>query len=124
MKGVFALLKVCAAATAPPNIVFMLADELGWNNVGWQNGSIALTPNLDKLAAGGVKLTQHYVQRWCAPTRTAVMTGRYPYNTGMMKYGHGLSEELSAVPSAFEFVPAMLKKHAPIPYQTHHLGKW
>jgi arylsulfatase A-like enzyme len=97
---------------------------MGWNNVGWHNGSLSLTPHLDKLAAGGVRLTQHYTQRWCAPTRTAVMTGRYPYNTGMMQYGHGLAEELSAVPAAFSFLPAMLKQHAPAPYRTAHLGKW
>ena len=97
---------------------------MGWNNVAWHNSSLSLTPHLQKLADGGIKLTRHYTQRWCAPTRSAAMTGRYPYNLGMMQYGHGLDEERSAVPTTFSFVPKMLKEYAPIPYQTHHLGKW
>ena len=115
------------ARARPPHVVFLLADDLGWNNVGWHS-NITLTPHLDALADGGIRLGQHYAQRWCAPSRAALMTGRYPYNTGMMNYGHGqpkdkYREELSAVPTAFPMLPAMLK-HAPVPYATHHVGKW
>ena len=49
--------------------------------MGWHNPE-ALTPNLDLLAKGGIILNNSYVQRWCAPTRAAFMSGRYAYNTG------------------------------------------
>ena len=64
-----------------PHILFMLADDLGWRDVGYQ-GSKARTPNIDKLAADGVILDNYYVQPLCTPTRAALMTGRYPIHTG------------------------------------------
>ena len=81
-----ALLPILAAAApgvaAPPepprpNVLFILADDLGWGDVGF-HGSRALTPTLDRLAAEGLELRQHYVTPQCTPTRTALMTGRYP----------------------------------------------
>ena len=66
-----------AAPKHPPHVIFLLADDLGWNNVGWHS-NITLTPHLDALASGGVRLTQHYAQRWCAPSRTALMTFEAP----------------------------------------------
>ena len=74
------------AAPAKPHILFLLGDEVGWNNVGWHNPE-ALTPNLDLLAKGGIILNNSYVQRWCAPTRAAFMSGRYAYNTGTSRQG-------------------------------------
>ena len=53
----------------------------------------------------------------CAPTRTALMTGRYPYNTGLMEYGKVISEERSAVPLSFQMLPKLLTQHAPTPYK-------
>jgi arylsulfatase I/J len=91
--------------------------------VGWHNNGSTITPNLDHLAHTGLELNRHYVQRWCAATRTALLTGRYTYNTGMMDYNHGVEEERSAVPSSFAMLPKLLKQ-APIPYKTHMLGKW
>ena len=66
----------------PPNILFMLADDLGWYDVGFHNPKIQ-TPNIDKLAEDGVKLDNYYVQPVCTPTRGALMTGRYPIHTGI-----------------------------------------
>lgn len=60
----------------PPNIVFVLADDYGFNDVGY-HGSEILTPNLDKLAGEGVKLENYYVQPICTPTRSQLMSGRY-----------------------------------------------
>src|SRR5262249_32590231 len=75
---------VCArGAEAPrPNVVFLLADDLGWADVGWHGDEIK-TPHLDKLAASGAKLEQFYVQPVCSPTRAALMTGRYPMRHGL-----------------------------------------
>ena len=56
-------------AAKQPNIVFILADDYGWNDIGY-HGSEIKTPNLDALAAGGVKLENYYVQPICTPTRS------------------------------------------------------
>ena len=69
-------------ASAKPNIVFILADDLGWKDVGYHGGSIK-TPNIDRLAAEGTRLEQFYVQPLCSPTRTGLMTGRYPMRCGL-----------------------------------------
>ena len=65
-----------------PNIVYFLADDLGWKDVGYNHSEIK-TPQLDSLAAEGVRLEQFYVQSLCTPTRAALMTGRYPYRYGL-----------------------------------------
>ncbi|MEN9811938.1 MAG: Arylsulfatase, partial [Verrucomicrobiota bacterium] len=71
------------AAPAPrPNVIYFLADDLGWTDVGWHGGDIA-TPNLDRLAAAGAKLEQFYVLPVCSPTRAAFLTGRYPIRHGL-----------------------------------------
>lgn len=71
------------SAEAPrPNIVFLLADDLGYGDVGFHGGEIK-TPHLDQLAAAGARLEQFYVQPLCSPTRAALMTGRYPMRHGL-----------------------------------------
>ena len=69
-------------ATGQPNIVYILADDLGWKDVGF-HGSDIETPNIDALAAGGARLEQFYTQPICTPTRAALMTGRYPLRYGL-----------------------------------------
>ena len=97
-----ALLAPLGAAPAPaprPNVIYFLADDLGWTDVGWHGGDIA-TPNLDRLAAAGAKLEQFYVLPVCSPTRAAFLTGRYPIRHGLQvgvvrpwaQYGLPLSE--------------------------------
>lgn len=90
MKNVLAL--ICAilpgvlgsasGADARPNIIFILADDLGWADVGFHQGNVP-TPNLDRLAAGGLELTQHYVYPVCSPTRSALLSGRYASRFGV-----------------------------------------
>jgi len=62
----------------PPNVLFVVADDLGWNDVSWHNPNIH-SPSMEELAADGVVLDQYYVQPTCSPSRVAFMTGRYPY---------------------------------------------
>ena len=62
-----------------PNILFILADDLGWSEVGFNNDKLKNTPHIDKLRSEGLSLTQFYVHAVCAPTRTAFLTGRYPF---------------------------------------------
>jgi arylsulfatase A-like enzyme len=64
-----------AAAESRPNIVFIIADDLGWGDVGFHDGN-APTPHLDRMAREGLELTRHYVAPVCTPTRTGFMTGR------------------------------------------------
>jgi len=85
IKIVLPLLAGCGclqAAPARPNIVLILADDLGYSDIGCFGSEIS-TPNLDRLAAGGVALTQFYNQARCCPTRAALMTGRYPHQVGI-----------------------------------------
>lgn len=70
------------SAAARPNILFILADDLGSHDVGWR-GSEIKTPNLDKLAFSGARLESFYVQPLCSPTRAALLTGRYPIRHGL-----------------------------------------
>ena len=70
-----------AAKSTQPHILFMLADDLGWIDVGF-HGSKIHTPNIDSLAKAGVILDNFYVQPVCTPARGALMTGRYPIHTG------------------------------------------
>jgi hypothetical protein len=79
-----------ATADAKPNIVFILADDLGWKDVGF-HGSDIRTPNLDKLAQTGARLEQFYSQQICTPSRAALMTGRYPLRYGL---------QMAVIPSA------------------------
>jgi arylsulfatase A-like enzyme len=99
------------------NIVFLLADEVGWNSVGWHS-NLTLSPHLDALAAGGVKLERHYVQRWCAPTRATLLSGRYAFNTGFNEYMP--VEQRAALPFAYTALPQLLKDAG---WRTHMLGK-
>lgn len=78
----FARRSVGGAPGSKPNIVFFLADDLGFKDVGYHGGSIR-TPNIDKLAAKGTRLDQFYVQPVCSPTRSSLMTGRYPMRYGL-----------------------------------------
>lgn len=63
-----------------PNIIFILADDYGFNDVGYHNSEIK-TPNLDQLASDGVRLENYYVQPICTPTRSQLMSGRYQVGT-------------------------------------------
>ncbi|MBW8884031.1 MAG: arylsulfatase [Planctomycetia bacterium] len=70
------------SAAERPNIVYLLADDLGYTDVGF-HGSEIKTPHLDKLAAAGARLEAFYVQPVCSPTRAALLTGRYPMRHGL-----------------------------------------
>lgn len=72
--------RVCQSAKTP-NILLIVADDLGYNDVSWHNPDI-ISPNLQKLAEKGIILENHYVQPICTPTRAALLTGYYPIHTG------------------------------------------
>jgi len=72
-----------AQAATQPNIVFFLVDDLGYADCGFNGGKDIKTPNIDRLAQSGAIIENHYVQPVCSPTRSTLLTGRYPTQTGV-----------------------------------------
>jgi arylsulfatase A-like enzyme len=66
-----------AASVPPPNIVFILADDYGFRDIGIHGSTAIRTPTLDRLAKSGVRLDNYYVQPICTPTRSQLLSGRY-----------------------------------------------
>ena len=82
--ALFALANAALAANRP-NIVLIMADDMGYSDIGCYGGEIQ-TPNLDRLAAGGLRFTQFYNCSLCGPTRAALMTGLYPQQVGVQQW--------------------------------------
>src|SRR5262245_10296748 len=107
------------AGDAPrPNIVLIIADDLGWNDVGW-HGSEIKTPNLDKLAKNGVQLERHYVYPTCSPTRAGLLTGRNPSRFKIHAPIAGKSEQ--SLPFDTLTIARLLQSRG---YVTALIGKW
>lgn len=108
-------LKSRGAGLKRPNVVFIIADDLGWADIGY-HGSEIETPNLDGLARGGLRFQHHYVMATCTPTRVGVMTGRYPSRYGVTSpaYGEIFDDDTITLPEA-------LRRGG---FTTHISGKW
>lgn len=105
-------------AAKKPHILFIVADDLGWNDLGFRSSQIR-TPNLDKLVSEGVILDQYYVQCVCSPSRATFMTGRYPlHNTINYVLDDGQAQGL---PLNETLMPEMLAQAG---YRSHAVGKW
>src|SRR3954447_15498173 len=78
-----------AALPAKPNIIVILVDDMGFSDLGCYGGEIP-TPNLDSLAAGGLRFTQFYNCARCCPTRASLLTGLYPHQAGV---GHMMTDD-------------------------------
>jgi len=116
----FLSLAVAGTALAKPNFLIIFADDMGYSDLGCYGGEIA-TPNLDKLAANGLRFTQFYNTARCWPSRGALMTGYYAQQIrrdampGVPGGGHGVR------PKWARLVSEMLR---PLGYRTYHSGKW
>lgn len=104
----------------PPNFVIVLADDMGWGDSATYGHELIQTPNLDQLAAQGMKFTQFYSACGvCSPSRSAILTGRHPYRNGVWRH---LSGNHDAYLRQSEITyPELLKS---IGYETCHVGKW
>ncbi|MDA7915626.1 sulfatase-like hydrolase/transferase [Verrucomicrobia bacterium] len=112
----FLLVTTALQGANRPNIILMMADDMGWGDTGFNGNEIIQTPHLDEMAKAGLKLNRFYsAAPVCSPTRGSCMTGRHPYRYGIYSAntGHMKTEELT--------LPELLKKKG---YTTGHFGKW
>ena len=100
-----------------PNILFILADDLGWGDVSY-HGSDIRTPAIDRLAESGIQLEQHYVCPMCTPTRVSFLTGRYPGRFGRRAT---TPSNPPVLPDNYETLATSLRNNG---YDTGLFGKW
>src|SRR5215217_2329911 len=133
LAAALALAATAVAADRPPNVVFILADDLGWTDLGCQGSKFYQTPNIDRLAAAGLRVTSGYTcGPNCQPTRAALMSGQYGPRTGVYTVGgidrfNWQSRPLRPVDNVTELpldkitIADTLKKAG---YATGMFGKW
>ena len=120
-----------ACLSSKPHIVFMLVDDWGWANVGYHHntsGDGSPSPNIDNLVKEGLQLDQHYVYHWCAPSRSALLSGRLPIHVNDAKnvsYGAYNPKDpvsgFNGIPRNMTVISAKMKEAG---YATHQVGKW
>ena len=123
---------VAAPAQSPPNVVFMLADDLGWSDLGCYGADLHETPHLDRLAREGVRFTRAYAMPVCSPTRASILTGRHAARLHLTIWREGALEiphdRPLVPPPAIADLPTSEVTFANIlkgaGYYTFHVGKW
>ncbi len=121
--GIVALLGAPAsgAQETPPNIVLILADDLGYGDIGAYGATLIRTPRIDRMAAEGVRLTDfHASGNVCTPSRAGLLTGRYAIRSGLAKGTITVNDE-RGLPAGTVTVAALLRKRG---YRTALIGKW
>ena len=104
------------AINSKPNVILIMADDLGWGDVGYNGNKIVKTPNLDQMSETGLRFDRFYASSpVCSPTRGSCLTGRHPFRYGIYhaNVGHIKKEE--------KLLSEVLKENA---YTTGHFGKW
>lgn len=103
------------AQKSRPNVIIFIADDLGWNDLGCYGNAIVKTPNIDRIARGGIRFTNAYLTTSsCSPSRTSIISGRYPHNTGA-------AELHTPLPAGVAVFPEVLRNAG---YYTAQAGKW
>uniref|UniRef100_A0A4D5S1P0 Putative arylsulfatase b n=1 Tax=Ixodes scapularis TaxID=6945 RepID=A0A4D5S1P0_IXOSC len=113
-------LEATSASSQPPNLVMILADDLGWHDVSYHGSDQIPTPNIDVLAMDGIILFHNYVQPLSTPTRAALLTGLYPIHTGTQRLDIGSADPIG-LSVDFTLLPQHLRD---LGYSTHMVGKW
>ena len=105
-----------------PNIIILLADDLGYGDLGFSGHPTSFTPNLDILAASSLYLTNFYVASpVCSPSRASLLTGKYPVSTGIWPKVVQANSIGGLDPSTQTTLASRLSK---VGYRTGHVGKW
>lgn len=131
----FLFLQSCQTEQAPvtnqPNIVFILADDLGWSQIGCYGSDYYKTPNIDQIAQEGMKFTQAYAAAAvCSPTRASIMTGKYPARLHLTDFiaGNNKTDYPLLQPDWQKFLPLDEVTFAELlqekGYKMAHFGKW
>lgn len=126
IRGWIVPLLVCLGLTSPawgaerPNVLIILADDLGFSDLGCYGGEIA-TPHLDSLAAGGLRFTQAYNTARCWPSRAALLSGYYPQQVRRDALPSVAGGAQGKRPAWARLLPDHLKPHG---YRCYHSGKW
>ena len=104
-----------AAADSRPNIILVMADDQGWGQTGYYSNPVLKTPNLDAMAANGLRFDRYYAAApVCSPTRASVLTGRTNLRTGVLSHGYALRRQEKTIAQALKDAG----------YATGHFGKW
>lgn len=104
----------------PPNIIIIMADDLGWGDISLNGASLIKTPNIDRIGQEGIQLTDFYAgSNVCSPSRAALLTGRYPIRSGMQHVIFPHSQD--GLPTDEITIAEMLKDAG---YRTGMVGKW
>jgi arylsulfatase A-like enzyme len=126
--AIFALLPASLHAANPqPNILLILADDLGWGDLSCYGGMLATTPHLDRMAREGVRFTQFYVAApICSPSRCGLLTGQFPARWRITSYlqtraGNRACEQADFLDPSAPSLPRVLQRAG---YATAHVGKW
>lgn len=124
IASVYACAALAASSTlandAPPNFVILLADDLGYSDLGCYGSEIE-TPNLDRLAAEGLRYSQFYNTARCWPTRASIMTGYYAQQNRRDSFPTGPGGKRGPRPTWAPLLPELLR---PLGYRSYHAGKW
>lgn len=109
-------------ADDPPNFVFILADDLGWRDLGCYGGTKIRTPSIDRLAADGIRFNQHYAgNAVCAPSRCCLMTGKHPGHAFIRDNREVQPEGQFPMPAGTATIARLLQARG---YRTAAIGKW
>jgi len=111
----------CGTTAEEPNIVFILADDMGHSDPGCYGAEILETPNIDALASNGLRFTNFYNTGRCWPTRTSLLSGFYPHQVLSDPMPGVDYSATSVLPVNTTWLPSILKEHG---YSTYHSGKW
>ena len=88
--SLFLITSVLGAKNSKPNIILLMGDDHGWEEVGYNDHPYVKTPYLDEMASVGLRLDNFYAQPSCSPTRGSVLTGRHPNRYGVFRPGYSI----------------------------------
>eukprot|EP00931_Biecheleriopsis_adriatica_P061129 TRINITY_DN36747_c0_g1_i1.p1 TRINITY_DN36747_c0_g1~~TRINITY_DN36747_c0_g1_i1.p1 ORF type:complete len:586 (+),score=82.06 TRINITY_DN36747_c0_g1_i1:60-1817(+) len=103
-----------------PHIILLVLDDIGWADVGYHGSNIP-TPHIDALVRDGVELNRMYAMPQCSPTRSAIMTGRWAWTTGLQHWTTILPGSTAGIPQETVTLAEVMQK---ADYDTHAIGKW